>query len=529
MSHFSKSLIFAFVFLAAICFAQTDATVSGTVTDPSSAHVGTATVTAVNVGTGAVTTAQTNEAGIFVFPALTVGTYRFTAEHAGFRKATIPDVQLAVGAQLTVNIPLEIGQTTETVEVQAVISEVNASSATVGTVVEERKILELPLVGRSAYDLLATQPGVVTTGASSVNINGMQTGAINYTTDGINTQDNLLNGAFNTNVSNTVSIDRVEEFRVVTSPADAEYGRGGAQVQLATRGGTNAYHGSAWEEFRNTDLNANDWFNNAAGRNPLTGALNAPRNVLVRNQFGLRLGGPVKHNKTFFNGIWEEDHQNQRLATNATVYTPSALAGNFRFFPGVQNQNANGSVPTVNTSGVPIQPAAATGPLQTVSVFGKDPNRPGADPTGQVQKILGLMPVPNNYLVGDGLNTAGFLWSRPVIDDFQLFEGRVDHIFSDKHRITLTLNHQSYYSVNVASAQPVPASPIGLAPTETTQYSVAFTSSIRPNLLNEIRAGVFRPRVIVYQLTTIRRPGQAESPVKNCFRSPRTARSIIWD
>jgi hypothetical protein len=380
VSRFVKILTIAFVMFAGVCFAQTDATVSGTITDPSGAHVGSAIITAVNTGTGATTVVQSNEAGIFVFPALTIGTYRLTAEHPGFRKADIPDVVLAVGSQLTVNIPLELGQTTETVEVQGAVTEVNASSATVGTVVEERKILELPLVGRSAYDLLATQPGVITIGsAESVNINGQQTGAINYTTDGINTQDNLLNGAFNTNVSNTVSIDRVEEFRVVTSPADAEYGRGGAQVQLVTRGGTNAFHGSAWEEFRNTDLNANDWFNNAEQRNS-SGALNAPRNVLVRNQFGTRFGGPVKHNKMFFNGIWEEDHQNQRVATNSVVYTPSALAGNFRFFPGAQDQNANGQVPTVNTSGTPIQPLGAS-PLTTVSVFGKDPNRLGPDPT----------------------------------------------------------------------------------------------------------------------------------------------------
>jgi hypothetical protein len=92
------------------------------------------------------------------------------------------------------------------------------------------------------------------------------------------------------------------------------------------------------------------------------------------------------------------------------------------------------------------------------------------------------MPPPNNYLVGDGLNTAGYLWSRPVVDDFQLFEGRVDYLFNEKHRITITLNHQSYFSENVANAQPFPASPVGLAPTETTQYSAAFTSSLRPNL-----------------------------------------------
>src|SRR5213078_721202 len=114
----------------------------------------------------------------------------------------------------------------------------------------------LPLVGRNAYDLLATQPGVIINGTNGVNINGAQTGAINYTTDGINTQDNLLNGAFNTLVSNTVSVDRVEEFRVVTSPADAEYGRGSGQVQMITRAGSNRYRGSTFHELRNTNFNA---------------------------------------------------------------------------------------------------------------------------------------------------------------------------------------------------------------------------------------------------------------------------------
>lgn len=498
MNCIRLSWVFALFLLAAAALAQTDATISGTVTDPSGAHVANATVTAENTATGVFSTTQTNESGIYVFAALPPGTYRISAEHPGFRKTALPDVVLAVGSRLNANIALDIGQTNETVEVQATVNEINTSSATIGTVVAERKILELPLVGRSAYNLLTTQPGVIATGTESVNINGMQTGAINYTTDGINTQDNLLNGAFNTNVSNTVSIDRVQEFRVVSSPADAEYGRGGAQVQLVTRGGTNQFHGSAWEEFRNTDLNANEWFNNAAGINPLTGAMNAPRNVLVRNQFGLRLGGPVKKNRTFFNGIWEEDHQNQRVATNSVVFTPSALQGNFRFFPGAQNQNATGVAPTVNTSGVPVQPAAATGPLQTISVFGKDPNRSGPDATGQVARLLSLAPAPNNYLVGDGLNTAGFLWSRPVIDDFQLFEGRVDHQFNYKHRITITLNHQSYYSLNVANPQPFPKSPVGLAPTETTQYSAALTSVLKPNVVNEVRAGVFRPRVLVF-------------------------------
>ncbi len=491
---------FASLLLASLTFGQaTDATVSGTVTDPSSAHVVGANITAINVATGVTLTASTNEAGVYVFPSLPVGKYRITAEHPGFRKASINEVELDIGAQLSLNIRLEIGQTSDTVEVTAAASEVNASNATLGNVVEERKILELPLVGRSAYDLIATQPGVIINGSEGVNINGGQTGAVNYTTDGINTQDNLLNGAFNTNVANTVSIDRVEEFRIVTSPADAEYGRGSAQVQLVTRGGTNQFRGSSWEELRNTDLNANDWFNNQKGVNSLTGAMIAPRNVLVRNQFGTRLGGPVKKNKTFFNGIWEEDHQNQRVSTNSTVFTPTALQGIFRYFPGASNANAAAGVPTVTTSGQPLQPATATGGLQSVSVFGRDPNRLNPDPTGTVTKYLSIMPPPNNYLVGDGLNTAGFNWAVPVIDDFQLYEGRIDHVFDEKQRIYITLSHQAYTSTNVANGQPFPQSPVGLAPTETTQYSAHYTYAIKSNLLNDATFGVFRPRVIVWE------------------------------
>jgi len=478
--------------------AQTEATLSGTVTDPSGAQVVGAAVRAINVETGVPAATVSNAAGVYVFASLPPGTYRITAEHPGFRRSVIHDVELAVAARITINIGLDLGQTSESVEVRAAAADVEVNSATVGSVVESRRILDLPLVGRNAYDLVGTQPGVVLNGTNGVNINGAQTGAVNYMTDGINTQDNLLNGAFNTLVANTVSVDRVEEFRIVTSPADAEYGRGSGQIQMITRAGTNRFNGSTWEELRNTDFNANDWFNNAAGLNPITHQQNAPRNVLIRNQFGLRFGGPVKRNKTFFNGIWEGDHQNQRVAVNQTVYTASARQGLFRFFPGAVNANAAAIVPVVDASGNPVQPATATAGLQTVSVFNRDPNRMAADPTGTMAKYLELTPLPNNYLVGDGLNTAGYLWARPVIDDFELYEGRIDHIFSERNRMALTLNHQAYYSLNVSNPQPLPSAPPGLAPTETTQYSLAFTSTLGPTLLNEVRIGVFRPRTIIW-------------------------------
>jgi hypothetical protein len=468
---------------------STDATVSGTITDPTGAAIVNATVLATNTATGVVTQTSTNEAGVYTFQALTLGTYRFTAEHGGFRKAVVNNVTLEVGGKITLNMPLELGQTTDSVEVQATAAEVNTSNANVGSVVTGRKILELPLAGRSTYDLLTTQAGVY-----GANVSGNRTGSLNVTTDGINAQDNLLNGLFNIGVANQIRVDRVEEFRIVVSSTDVELGRGSGQIQVVTRAGNNAFHGSVFEEHRNTALNANTWFNNQLGTDLITGQAVAPRDILIRNQYGGRLGGPIRKNKTFFNGYYEGEKQRQKNSTNTTVLTPTARQGIFRFFPGVQNTNAGALIPTVDLQGNPVKPATATGDLQSVSIFGRDPNRLVADPTGIVAQTLTLLPLPNNYRAGDGLNTAGFSWARPVVVNFATYEVRVDHNFNSSHRMSTSYSHQAYDSLNVAGPQPLPLSPGGRAPTETTQYVASFTSVLRPNLLNEFRAGVFRPR-----------------------------------
>jgi Outer membrane receptor for ferrienterochelin and colicins len=475
---------------SALALAQgTDATVSGTITDPSGAHVADVKVSALHSETGAAVRTTTNQSGIYSFASLPPGTYRFSAEHPGFRTAVVSDIELEVGARLTINLPLDLGVTSETVEVRGASSELNTASSSVGDVISGQKLLALPVAGRSSYDLIATQPGVIQGAGTngSFNMNGNRGGAVNFTTDGINSQDNLLPGSYYL-YSNLMSVDRVEEFRVVTSPADAEYGRGAGQIQMITRSGSNAFHGSSWIETRNTSLNANDYFNNLNG---------TPRNVLHQNQTGVRLGGPVKRNRTFFNGIFEGQKQSQIIAVTQTVYTREARQGLFRFFPGVQNGNAISAAPTVDLQGNPVQPAAATGGLEIVSVLGRDPNRLVVDPSGNMAKQLALVPLPNNFRAGDGLNTAGFTWSRPIISPNSLYEGRVDHLFNEKHRISIVLTHQAYNSLNVAFPQAYPSVPGSPDPTETTQYSVALTSTLRPNLLNEIRIGAFRPRTTI--------------------------------
>ncbi|HWE50268.1 MAG TPA: carboxypeptidase regulatory-like domain-containing protein, partial [Bryobacteraceae bacterium] len=487
------------LFAASVAFAQ-NASVTGTVTDPSGATIAGATVTALNNGTGVASPTKTNQAGVFAFPSLPVGTYSFSSQQTGFSKETINNVILETGSQLTVNLGLQLGQATQTIEVEATAATVNASSATVGDVVTGKQLQDLPLVGRSAYNLISTQPGVIGSQGTNFYINGNQGNAVNYTMDGINAMNNLLTGTFYL-YSNVVSQDRTEEAKIVTSPADAEYGRGAALVQMTTRGGTNRFVGSAWEEFRNTDLNANTFFNNANGNDPVTHNPLSPRQILIQNNFGVRFGGPVilphynGRNKTFFNGIYDPYKQRQSATFTADVYTAQAKAGIFRYYQGALNGNANAAIPTVDLSGNPVSPNGTA--LQSVSVLGVDPNRLVADTSGLVAHNLAFMPLPNNFRVGDGLNIAGYTWNRPIPVNFQLYEGRVDHIINDQERISITMNQQSYHSINVATPPTYPSIPWQADPTETTQYSFALTSVLRPTLINEIRIGVFRPRTTV--------------------------------
>src|SRR5580658_8732139 len=164
---------------ASVLSAQTDASLSGTVADPSGAHIAGASVTALNIDTGVSSPSTTNGDGIYSFPSLPTGTYRLTAEHGGFSKKIIDEVILAVGSQLTVNIDLALGQVSDTVEVAATVTDINASSATIGDVMETKRLVDLPLVGRSSYDLINTQPGVIFfQGTANVNINGQAGGAV---------------------------------------------------------------------------------------------------------------------------------------------------------------------------------------------------------------------------------------------------------------------------------------------------------------------------------------------------------------
>ncbi|MGH9720455.1 MAG: hypothetical protein ACRD8O_09595, partial [Bryobacteraceae bacterium] len=244
-------------------------------------------------------------------------------------------------------------------------------------------------------------------------------------------------------------------------------------------------HGSLFEEHRNRSLTANSFFNNTRGQR---------RDLLIRNFFGGRAGGPIRKNKTFFHFFYEKRYERASATVTSTVFTQPARQGVWRFYPGVRNGNALSAVPTVDLQGNPVRPAAATGDLQSVSVFGRDPNRLGPDTSGIIAKQLELMPLPNDFRGGDGLNTGSYIWNRPRPYDFNQFDIKVDNQFTARNRASFTYSEQGSQSKNYIAAQAYPSTVGGGTPNETTTMTLSVTSTLRSSLLNEFRSSSVRPR-----------------------------------
>jgi hypothetical protein len=475
-------IIALFMLLASLAAAQgTDALLTGNVVDSTGAHIPDAVVTALNINTGVSTTEHSNASGVYLFPVLPPGEYRIVTEKAGFKKNVLDRLTLRTGDHVEQNLAMQLGVVTETVQVEANAEAVNYLTSSQGGLLSASRIEDLPVAGRNVMDLVLTQPGVVGT-----NFNGARNDMLNISMDHTNIQDNFITEGLSSTQIFT-SVDRIEEVRVVTSPADAEYGRGSGQIQLISKSGTNQFHGTGFDNIHNTLLNANTWANN---RNSL------PRSTAVQNDTGGSLGGPVRKNKTFFFGLFEANINHSKSSVTSTTLTSTARQGIFRFYPGVQDANANANVPTVDLNGNPVTPKGATGALQSVSLFGLDPNRLSPDTTGIVAKNLALLPLPNNFLAaGDGLNTAAYVWRRLSTDDIYSWTMRGDHNFNDRERFSVTYSHDTENDPNGNDGQPYPTSPIGVYTDTGTVVSAQLTSTLRPNLVSEPYIGVSRNSV----------------------------------
>ena len=313
-------LVFAGVFSGTRALAQSTATLEGTVTDSSGAVAPNVKIVVRNQGTGAERTTQTESNGNYVVPALEPGVYRVEARAEGFQTRVVRDLRVNVGSIVDQNLQLEVGAVTQEVTVTSAPRLTETATVSVGEVVTQRTVQEMPLNGRHLVDLGLLLPGSVVAptngfltspihgqGALAFNTAGAREDTTNFMINGINVNDMVQN-----QMTYQPSIDTVSEFSATNSTFSAEYGRNsGAIVNIATRSGTNDFHGEAFEYFRNEDLDAKDFFI----------ASTAPNPPFKRNQFGGNLGGPIRRDRTFFFATYEADRQAQAVVFNTVVPT----------------------------------------------------------------------------------------------------------------------------------------------------------------------------------------------------------------
>src|SRR6266536_2762246 len=488
-------LIFALTTVSVLAQTSTSS-ITGRVVDSRDAILPGATVTVTNEATGLSQTQTTTESGVYAFASLPVGTYTVTVEQTGFKKFQQTHNALEVGTPLAVDVVLEIGQVSEVVTVQGGTEQLQSSNATIGNVVEQKAIEALPLNGRNPLTLLLLEPGVVQRSAggagSGVHVNGARDRAYNVTIDGIEANESTVPNP----VSNLYRInpDNIQEYKVTTNNATAEEGRNsGASISIATRSGTNEYHGTIFEFMRNTALNASNFFTNAKG---------SDKPDIKLHQYGVEGGGPIIKNKTFFFGSWQG--QNVKFTQPIdetfgfpTIYTPSLLAGKYRYLKGGKN-----SLSLVDPKTGALAPgvrecasASATNCIATYDIFANDPRHIGIDPV--IAKLFNSYPAPNDYSFGDGLNTATYSWNPPTQNEGPNWAVRIDHTINERNTV---FGRFLYADQNTRKGDPLNGRPqvfpgfppLGEVFRASKNLSLGWRSQFTPNINNELIVGFAR-------------------------------------
>jgi hypothetical protein len=493
------------LFWAVSGFAQSSSLISGTVRDASASAIPRAAVTLTNEATGVVQKQNTTDAGVFAFPSIPVGTYRVRVEAPGFKVAVRSGNTVQVNTPLTVDLTLEVGAVSDSIEVSASAETLQTSNATLGNVIEQKAIVTLPLNGRNPLNLLMYEPGVVQRSGNTVNVNGARSTAANVTIDGIeaneSTNPNPTNNIFRLNP------DNVQEFKVTTSNPTAEEGRNsGANVSIATRSGTNTFHGSVFEFFRNTELNAQEFYTNAQG---------GTKPLIQLNQYGFEVGGPIRKNKTFFFGSWQGQQVNfadpvDKVFGSVNLYTQTALSGVYRYWVnnpaspltiGGQRITQNSQLlvdPKTGALASGIRNCASPSDLNCVAsynIFANDPSKIGLDKS--VKSVLGGYPAPNSFNAGDGLNLGTYQWNTPVKVRGPQYLLRVDHTINDRNSVFLRWlgAEQNSLGGDPLNSRPVviPGYPArGEVFRPATNIALGFRSVISPRLVNELTLGFSR-------------------------------------
>jgi hypothetical protein len=484
------SVFTVFLLLAPVVAAQATSLLNGSVTDSSGAAVAGAKITLTNPATGLQRTTTSNGAGLYQFLDVPPGDYRLEATASGFAQYVAAKLTLVVSTPSTLPIRLQVAGTTTSVTVEAETPLINRTDASLGNVVEQDQIAELPIAQRNVVQLLSLQPGVSYMGDQSQSlqntdtrsgaVNGVRSDQSNVTLDGIGVNDQNNGYAF-TSVLN-VPPDSVEEFRVTTANSNADSGySSGAEVALVTKSGTNKFHGSAYDYNRNTIFSANDPFlrySQISNDQPNK----APK--LLYNVFGVTFGGPIQKNRLFFFANYEGFRQAQGTAVLRDVPSASLRAGDLEYLCQTPADCPGGTVNGVSG----IQPGYyALGPAQ---IKGMDPL--GIGPSKGVEGILSQYPAANDENAGDGLNILGYEFSSNADTEWNTYIFKADwHINSSGSETLFWRGETQNYKE--PQLQQFPGQPASTTMLDDSKGStVGLTSLISPKLINNFHWGFIR-------------------------------------
>ena len=472
--------------------------IDGLVLDQQQSVIPGAEVSATHRDTNFTYRTVTTDSGRFTFPKARLGFYDLIATMPGFDRARVEDVLVEVAGVANLKILLRVGTSSQTITVTAekIQAIVNTVSPEISSVVDNRRVRELPLNGRNASHLLLLQAGVhferdSQGRGSRLFVHGQRHNSLNITLDGVDTQDNF-------NRSSLIMLDQpmlalsaenVQEFRVITGLSSAEFSRGGAQMTAVTRSGSNEVHGSLFWFHRNTVFNANEFFNNSV-------APKIERPPLLRHQFGGSVGGPIFKDRTFFFFGYQQTNESRAIPVNRLVYTSEARQGLFRYLDGLRTTPENVAAnPGLIRSANLLDCGTAV-----ESILGRDcvdgrfnvANPATIDPfIGG--PVFGLIPLPNGFEFGDGLNTGSLRFNAPVITREHLPSFRLDHRLSDRHQFYGTFNYIDREIEGDFINGRVPPYPgqksLGDRITHSRGFSATLSSQLGPNFVNELRAG----------------------------------------
>jgi hypothetical protein len=440
--------------------------ITGTVTDPTGAVVPGAKVVATNTGTNLTYPGTTNEAGIYNILFLPPGPYKVTVEMQGFKTATLPELRILGNQVSRVDVALEIGEAVQTVEVTGVAPVLQSESTQTGDTLTSTKLTALPLKNRNFVSLTLLIPGAVSPNPEGMNsrlgarpyVNGNREQTNNFMLDGVDVNDSIDN-----RVGYSPNVDALEEVKVLTGNAAADYGNaGGATVMMTLKSGTNEFRGNVFEFLRNNVLDANGFFRNRS-------AATAKRNGFKRNIFGGTIGGPIKRDKLFFFADYEGTQERTGGPANATVAPQAWRNGDLSMFPNVINDPLAGA-PFPNKQ---IPQSRIVNPVAR-KLFSDPALYPLPNQTG-----VGALGQTNNY----GSSTANAVKNNQG-------DVKIDYRLSDKDNLSGRWSMGQYEAFGSRAALPTSMTSYQEGPTRSAVIN--WVRSFTPAIVNEARVAFSR-------------------------------------